>query len=162
MESQKHTPSNQKYTPSQARKIGAGKAFKYTLFAYLVLETWMFYAETGGDFANGILFFLDEQMNSLVLSVTLLLFICTFIFGRWAGRRILVDGKNHILIAILLTILTWGLLMGYLFLLSRVTGRAPAAWSAQALSTSLISLVIWLATTWSIKRKGTSLLFGKL
>jgi len=88
-----------KHTKTQARKIGAYKALKYTLIVFLAFEAWMIYLETRGDFANGILFFMQEQMNSLILSVVFLLFLCAFVLGRWAGIKILMEGKSHVLMA---------------------------------------------------------------
>ena len=88
-----------KHTKTQARKIGAYKALKYTLIVFLAFEAWMLYLETRGDFANGILFFMQEQMNSLILSVVFLLFLCAFVLGRWAGIKILMEGKSHVLMA---------------------------------------------------------------
>ena len=141
-----------KHTKTQASKIGAYKALKYTLIVFLAFEAWMLYLETRGDFANGILFFMQEQMNSPILSIVFLLFICAFVLGRWAGIKILMDGKSHVLMALLFTILSWGILMGYLFLLSSILGRGPADWKEPALRMFLVSLIIWAATGWSIKR----------
>jgi len=139
----------------QARKIGAYKALKYTLIVFLAFEAWMLCLETRGDFANGILFLMQEQMNSLILSIVFLLFLCAFVLGRWAGIKILMDGESHVLMALLFAILSWGILMGYPFLLSSIIGRRPADWKQTALSMFLASLIIWAATGWSIKRART-------
>lgn len=146
---------SQVHTRSQARKIGSRKALKYTLLVYLILEAGIFYMATKGDFANGILFFIQEQLNNLVLSVVLLLVLSSFVFGHWAGTQILVDGKNPFLIAAMFTIFSWGQLMGYLFLLSRLTGRSLVYWEGVAVGMFLPCLAIWTTTVWSIKRAGS-------
>jgi hypothetical protein len=146
---------NQVHTKSQARKIGYRKALKYTLLVYLSFEVWILYHETKGDFANGILFFIQEQLNSLVLSVVLLSILSSFVFGRSAGKKILADGKNPILIAGMFTISSCGVLMGYLFLLSWITTRAPVYWGGVAIGMFTLSLAIWSPTVWSIKRTGS-------
>jgi hypothetical protein len=140
-----------KHTRTQARKIGAYKALKYTLIVFLAVEARMLYLTTRGDFANGILFFMQEQMNSLALSIIFLLFLCAFVLGRWAGIKILMDEKSHVLMALLFAFLSWGILIGYLFLLSSI-GAGLADWKGPALSMFLVSLIIWVATGWSIKR----------
>lgn len=138
---------------TEARKIGARKALKYTLLVFLVWEAGMFYLETKGDFANGILFFMERQLNILILSVILLFFGCSFVFGRWAGVGILVTGKNFLLVALLSAVLSWGILIGYLFLLSAIVGRAPDDWKLPALLIFLVCLITWAAAAWSIHRR---------
>jgi hypothetical protein len=94
---------------------------------------------------------MQEQMNSLALSIIFLLFLCAFVLGRWAGIKILMDEKSHVLMALLFAFLSWGILIGYLFLLSSI-GAGLADWKGPALSMFLVSLIIWVATGWSIKR----------
>jgi hypothetical protein len=140
------------HTIKEARTIGARKALKCTLLAFLTLEALILFIETRGDFANGILFFIQGQKDILFLSLVFILFTSSFFFGRWAGRKILTNGKKHIPIALQLTIFTWGILTGYIYLFSAIKRLVIAEWGILLSIILVFSLSIWASAAWSIKR----------
>ena len=139
-----------RHTIKEARTIGSRKALKCTLFVFLTLEAFILFLETRGDFANGIMFFIQGQKDSLFLSMIFILFLSSFFLGRWAGRKILVEKKNHILIAMLLALLTAGILISYFYLFAIIKRLITGDWKILTITISLVSLSIWIITTWSI------------
>ena len=140
------------HTIKDARTIGARKALKCTLFAFLTLEAFTLFIETRGDFANGILFFMQGQLDSLFLSLVFILFTSSFFLGRWAGRLLLTTGKKPIPVVVLLTLLTWGILTGDIYLFSVIRGAIIADWGTVLAILFVLALSSWASAVWSIKR----------
>ena len=78
-----------------AKRIGGKQTCIIALFAVVILEIIWLVLECRGDFANGILFFLQAQSNPSVLGFFALLFIATYFLGRYAGRDIIIRGQNY-------------------------------------------------------------------
>ena len=87
-------------TSKQAMKIGKTKILKATLVAVIILIAIDFIMETKGDFGNGLLFFMESMSNIHLVAILSILFGLTFIFGRKAGKEIILDKKNFKLLAI--------------------------------------------------------------
>jgi hypothetical protein len=81
---------------SEASLLGGRKALSATVILYAVPFIILLVRETSGDFANGILFFMQALRNVHVLLITIVLFGLTFLFGRRAGKEIIVDRKNFL------------------------------------------------------------------
>ena len=52
-----------KMTPSEAKRIGLKKTLKFLIIVWLIWELVWLLKETSGDFANGILFFIDNHFH---------------------------------------------------------------------------------------------------
>ena len=69
------------------------------LFRSLAVLTILFlFGETKGDFANGILFFIDTIFNINTIVLLIILFGLTYFFGAIAGKEIIIEKKNTLLI----------------------------------------------------------------
>jgi hypothetical protein len=83
-----------------AKKIGRREILKATGIVIVILLFVFFLVETSGDFANGILFFLDALLNVESLIAILLLFSSTFYLSGLAGTEIIIKKRNYILISL--------------------------------------------------------------
>ncbi len=89
----------------QARRIGGRKAAAGFLWVFLLMEAFALFVETRGDFANGIWFFLRRQRDWVLVGLVAVMLCTVFVLGRAAGKQILVDERNHILVALTNTLL---------------------------------------------------------
>ena len=87
-------------TPNETKSIGGKQLLKGAVFIFLLFEIALLYYQTRGDFANGILFFIEAQMNVLFLIIVIAFFAMFFLLGRQAGFNILFQKKNSNFIAI--------------------------------------------------------------
>jgi hypothetical protein len=89
----------------EAQRIGSTK----TLIAISVVVAIVFFIflleHTNGDFANGILFFMDAILNIYVFAVMLILFGLNYLLGRKAGKEIIIEKKHFVIVAIKYSIL---------------------------------------------------------
>ncbi len=86
-------------TIQQAKSIGGKQLLKAAAFLFLLFEILMLYIETRGDFANGILFFLDAQANIYFILFSLTYFGLMFFLGRQAAVFIIIKNTKHYIIA---------------------------------------------------------------
>jgi hypothetical protein len=68
-------------TIEQAKNLGRKETIKWTLYTFLIVELIFLFLETRGDFANGIIFFIEGHKNSYYLSMVIILFTGTYYFG---------------------------------------------------------------------------------
>ena len=87
-------------TPREAKTIGRRKTIKATAVIIAILLIVFMIQETRGDFANGILFYIQDITNIHTIAVLTILFGFTFLFGGMAGKEIILDKKNFIVISI--------------------------------------------------------------
>ena len=87
-------------TPQEAQKIGRTKTLKATAIIVAILLVVFMFMETSGDFANGILFFIEAISNIRFLAILTILFGLTFIFGGMAGKEIILHKRNIALTSI--------------------------------------------------------------
>ncbi len=87
-------------TLEEAKNFGRNQALIKTAIAVLVMLLFFFYQQTNGDFANGMLFFLEAITSVRFIGILIILFGLTFIFGKRAGNAIIVDGKPFVRVAI--------------------------------------------------------------
>lgn len=87
-------------TLEEAKNFGRNQALIKTAIAVLVMLLFFFYQQTNGDFANGMLFFLEAITSVRFIGILIILFGLTFIFGKRAGKAIIVDGKPFVRVAI--------------------------------------------------------------
>ncbi len=84
------------------------------LVAMIILEIFLFFTESGGDWANGLIFFIDAQMNPEVL--VFFIFGITYFLGGRAGTGIfeqpekyLSAGTKYGLLTSLIMIIYWAI-----------------------------------------------------
>jgi hypothetical protein len=139
-------------TKKKAHNLGGRKALQCFFVVFALFEAFMLLIETDGDFANGILFFISNQSDSFTLSVYALALLLSFFFGRLAGKKILIDNKNHIQIALLYAVTITALLLGFLYAFAHVKHIFLERLPLLIGMPTAIQLVIWLSTAWAIKR----------
>lgn len=66
------------------------------LVAMIILESFLFFTESGGDWANGLIFFIDAQMNPEVLIFFIFLFGITYFLGEKAGTGIFAQPEKYL------------------------------------------------------------------
>ena len=73
--------------PSEARTIGRKKAMIPTIIVLFMVLIIFMIRETRGDFANGILFFLDAAFHIYAVGLYAILFGLTFLSGGRASSH---------------------------------------------------------------------------
>jgi hypothetical protein len=139
-------------TKKQAYNLGGRKAIRSFLAVFLIFEAFMLFVETSGDFANGILFFISRQADPFTLGLYILILLFSFLFGRLAGKKILIDNKNHILMALLFASCVTLLLLGGLYAITFDKHIIIERMSPLIYTIAATQLAIWLPTTWAIRR----------
>ncbi len=151
-------------TLDAAKQTGRKKALITQVVAMAILEFFWFFTEAGGDWANGLIFFLDAQMNLDVLIFFILLFGITYFFGGKAGAGIfeqpekyLSAGAKYGLLTSLIMIIYWAVV--YLFHngFNVTFYQIMLVWPALLLTAAITCGWLWCA--WQIMRnvKNTNL-----
>lgn len=70
--------------------------------------------ETRGDFANGILFYIQAVTNIHTIAILTIVLGMSFLFGGRAGKKIILDKKNFIVISIMYAVLIFLLIYIYM------------------------------------------------
>jgi hypothetical protein len=81
----------------QAESLGQRESLRLTLYLFLLGELIVLFLTTSGDFANGILFFIQGHMNIHYLIMVTILFALTYLLGRRSGKEILIMGRHFFL-----------------------------------------------------------------
>jgi hypothetical protein len=100
-------------TAKESRSIGGKQAIKAAAIIFIIFELVALYFETKEDFANGILFFIEAQMNWIVLSLVIIYFVIMYLIGRQVGINILIKNKMYFS-----TGLVWGCIATLIIVLS--------------------------------------------
>ena len=85
-------------TIPEAKTIGRTKTIKATLIPISLFVLLLLVQETEGDFANGILFFLSALFNRYTVLLFLIVLGLTYLCSGNAGKEIIVNKKNIVLI----------------------------------------------------------------
>jgi len=93
-------------TSKESQIIGQKYSLLSALYIFFIYELLAFLSSIKGDFANGILFFIEEQMTLSALIIYGIYFLSFFTLGRIAGYRILLKGNNYIIVGLLFSLLT--------------------------------------------------------
>jgi|GEM_PF-4577645 hypothetical protein len=140
----------------QARRIGGRKAAAGFLWVFLLMEAFAFFVETRGDFANGIMFFLERQRDWVFIGLVVVMLSTVFVLGRVAGKQILVDERNHILVALTNMLYTLLVSTAYIWGVSYFARLYIEAWWPVVVLLSLIAGCIWMIAVRGIKRAGNA------
>jgi hypothetical protein len=138
-----------------AKRIGGGIAIQTLLIGVVLFEIFGLIVETRGDFANGILFFLYEQLNPFEIGGFAILFTITYFLGRNAGKEILIDRRSVVRIALKYAVLMIGLFAGCLVSIDAAMNAPKSVWellTAVLLRFTLLMVVVWIGSVWRIKR----------
>jgi hypothetical protein len=101
-------------TVGEAKKIGSGKALKTLCVLLAVIFVILLLQETKGDFANGILFFIQYLLNGYVWVIIFLLFGLTWLLGGLAGEVIICKKWNFVLVANTVAVVIWLIIISYM------------------------------------------------
>jgi len=93
-------------TPKQTKIIGLRYSFFSALYIFVLYEIILLITETSGDFANGILFFFDLQMNFYSATVYATIFLSFSLLGSNAGYRIIIKKASPIKLSIFYSLVT--------------------------------------------------------
>lgn len=101
---------------NQAGFRGFIETIKASILSWLIWEAvWLFY-ESEGDFANGVLFFIQNHFNYRVVAFYALTFALMLFCGKRAGVDILVADKRPFLTGVKYAVISFGLVNILLFL----------------------------------------------
>lgn len=81
-------------TQQEAKQLGRTKLLKVTGILVAIFLLILFFTETRGDFANGILFFMQAILNIHFITIVIILFGLTFLLGGKAGKEIIIENAN--------------------------------------------------------------------
>ena len=142
--------------PQSAKRIGGKLATQPLFVLFLLMELYLLFMETRGDFANGILFFIQEQFNSPQNILVIIIFLVNYYLGSKAGEKIINDKKSHWKIGIKSAITLIGIITAILAIIYMILGAPENAW--QSLIWVIVTIAVpmtgvWLWAVWRIKLK---------
>lgn len=142
--------------PQSAKRIGGKLATQPLFVLFLLMEFYLLFMETRGDFANGILFFIREQFNSSQNILVIIIFLVNYYLGSKAGVKIINDKKNHWKIGIKSVFMLIGIITAILVIIYRGLGVPESDW--QSLIWVILTIAgpltgVWLWAAWRIKLK---------
>ena len=148
-------------TDIEIKRFARSKAINATVVLLTVLIVLLLIGETRGDFANGILFFMEAIANIHTLIVLTILFGLTYLFAGHAGQEIIIERQNIFLISlkyvvlISLTISIYSMIIALSrqndFTLSGFENAISLYFLPLFLKTDLSLLVVWLWATNKMK-----------
>ncbi|HUB60364.1 MAG TPA: hypothetical protein VL978_06675 [Puia sp.] len=141
-------------TQREATRIGGRKAALGCLWMFLFFEAMVFFIGSHGDFMHEGGNYMRSQEDPILTSVVVVAFVIVFFLGRVAGRQILVMQKNHMMVALTSWAITMAILMGYLWVFSRIMKIVVEDWGTVAALLGLIMGCVWLIAVRGIKRAG--------
>lgn len=100
-------------TPGKAKHLGRRFSFISALIIFMTFQLIFLISETKNDFANGILFYIDKQMNPITALAFLIFFLSFILFGHQAGPKIIIQKVNSIKIAFIYGFVTAILMATY-------------------------------------------------
>ena len=98
----------------QAKNTGQKETFRWTLYTFLAAEFIFMIQETRGDFANGILFFIQAHKNIHYLAMVAILFTMTYFSGQRNGKEILIQGRHFFITPFKYALLTIWIILAYI------------------------------------------------
>ena len=137
---------------AQARRIGGKKAALGFLWMLLLFEGMGFFF--GMQHELDMEDFVELNKDQLFECLVVLLFLLVFIMGRMAGKRILVDRKNHMLTAMLFWVITTLICVICFAVAMRSDMVDIRAFAKPIVGFILFVGCIWLIAVRGIKRAG--------
>ena len=87
-------------TSTEAMHLGRSKVLKLTTLIFILLLIGFLIKQLSSDISLGFLHFLEATGNIYFIAIVLILFGLTYHFGEKAGKDIIIDHKNPILISL--------------------------------------------------------------
>jgi len=145
-------------TIDTAKQIGGRRALINQVYAIVIWELICLFMATKGDFANGLIFFIDGQMNPALIAFFVLLLGATYFLGRRAGKEIFNKPDGYVKPGLKYAMLISVIVFAYLVIVISFWGRAPeglAAFAAILVAIWMIGTIIavWLVATKEVMRK---------
>ena len=84
----------------EAKKFARNKTLKGTAVLLTILILLFLLEETRGDFANGILFFMDAIVNIHTLILLTIFFGLTYFLAGKAGEEVIIKRQNILLVTL--------------------------------------------------------------
>lgn len=151
-------------TPEKAKSLGRKYSLQSAIYIFIILQLALLLSETSGDFANGILFYIENQMNTFSITLYVVCFLSFIFLGNRAGLKIIIHKANAIKIGIVHTCFTTVLLLAFLSIplyeVLNMKGFYVISEKRQAISNFLLLsssafilfLLGWLLSVYRIKR----------
>lgn len=135
-----------------ARAIGARKAAAGFLWMFILTEGLSLFVNTRDDFSRGIRVFLQGQADRLFVGTVVVVLCAVILLGRLAGKQILVDRRNHMVVAMMYAGITLLASMVYIWLCAHFSRIYIEDWSSFTTIIALICGCIWLIAVRGIRR----------
>lgn len=130
------------------KQKGSSQVVKATALVVLMIEIVWMLAETKGDFANGILFFMSKH-NAYVLIMYAIFLGAAYLFGRRAAIDIVDVKKNVLLTALKYSVLTM-IVAGAYVIVATVANSGEV--TAALLFTAMLCIPVVIIWSWSAWR----------
>jgi hypothetical protein len=148
-------------TTIEAKKFARNKILKGTGIILTILILLLLLGETRGDFANGILFFMEAIANIHTLIILSILFGLTYIFAGSAGEEIIIDKQNIFMVSLKYVIIISIAISAYTIVIivlrkkdfsqTGLTKIISAYFLQMFLKTGFCLLLVWLWATNKMK-----------
>lgn len=140
-------------TLDTARQIGRKQAIAAQLVAMIILELIWFFGEAGSDLANGLIFFIDAQINIDMLLFFVFLFGATWFWGSKAGMAIFADPRRYQVTGIKYSLRVSGVMVLYVSVIYVMhNGFDPLFYQALAGAALVITLCVVIAWLWASRQ----------
>lgn len=136
----------------QARAIGARKAAGGFLWMFLLLEGLALFVQTREGFSDGVKEFLRMQSDKLSIGAVMVSLVTVILLGRLAGRQILVDERNHLVVGLTNTLYTLLVSLGFVWVVTYFSHIYIQSWGSFVALLALVTACIWMIAVRGIKR----------
>jgi hypothetical protein len=142
-----------------AQNIGGRLTMRALFFVVLVFEIYSLIVTTQGDFANNMLFYVQEQFNIFTLALLIILFTTAYFGGRNAGKEIIIYKRNYLLIGVKYSLLVLGIILSFLIIVYAANNAPKSVWQSLIwvlLRITFPIIAIWLWSAWRMKLRANN------
>ncbi|MDR6570767.1 hypothetical protein [Chitinophaga ginsengisegetis] len=139
-------------TLDTAKQIGRKYAVAAQLVTIIILELLWFFEEAGQDLANGLIFFIDQQVNLDVLLFFILLFGITYFSGGKAGAKIFNNPRRYLATGIKYALVISVIMIIYLLVVYLVHNGFKGSFYPVILVALLITISVIVAWLWASRQ----------
>lgn len=136
---------------NDARQIGGRTAAIACLGVLIVFEAIVFFVGPHGDFMIEGRAYMLTQLDPVLVTAAIALFVTVFFLGRLAGRKIIVEGKSAVRVGVFSGFFTLGIVLLYIVSFSLLLGVEMVNWEQMVLLLVLLVGTIWLITACRLK-----------
>jgi hypothetical protein len=148
---------------SEAQKTGSRIVLKTLTISLLVADCINLLLQTQGDFANGILFFIADHFSIGFILLLTVLYGSAYLFGRRAGKAILINNKSYLITGMLYAFITIAIYLAIFaigtfisLIVSGKSSRTPVVLEYHVTWLKIVAviiLIVWLLAAVQIKNK---------